>query len=158
MGFNDGKEYYEKFYINCIKNKNTLYEDNAQVIKEMCEWKEKVYANWNKIDIKTVQAASHNKAEYGEEIKLSANVRLENLSEEDVIVQAYIGIMDDNDNIIEYKTVPMYKQEDMNGNYYQYETSVKLDFIGKLGYTARVIPNNSYTDNNIEMGLIKWAE
>ncbi|HCC07092.1 MAG TPA: alpha-glucan phosphorylase [Clostridiales bacterium] len=152
------KEYYEKFYINCIKNKNILYEDNAHVIKEMCEWKEKVYANWNKIDIRTVQTASQSRAEYGEEIILSANVKLENLSEDDVIVQAYIGIMDDNDNIVEYKTVPMYKQDDMDGNYYQYETSVKLDFIGKIGYTARVIPNNSYTDNHIEMGLMKWAE
>ena len=152
------KEYYEKFYANCIKNKNKLYRDSVQVIKQMCEWKEKVHANWGKVSIYTKQIANQSKAEYGDEVKLQADVRMENLTEDDVIVEAYIGVLDNNDNVVEYKTIPMYKAEEMSDEYYQYETNVKLDFIGKVGYTARVIPNNSYTENNKEMGLIKWAE
>lgn len=151
------KEYYEKFYKRCIENKTAFDDKKVDLAKQIKHWKERLYQNWDNVEIKGT-ICSDSKISFGEALKIKADVNLENLTEQDVVVEAYIGVLDENDNIVEYKTVEMGKNKEKEGKYYEYEANITLDTVGKFAYTTRIIPNNIYLGKSREVGLIKWAE
>ncbi len=151
------KEYFAKFYIECIQNKNLFYSEDFEVARYVSKWKEKVTRSWNNIRFVNEISTAKQKNTLGDEIRLSTIVNLESLSEEDVRVEAYIGELNDKEEVVNYRIIPMKAKEIVSKNTYQYEANIRLDTAGVYGLNTRIVPNSKFAKDT-DLGLIKWSK
>ncbi len=153
-------EYVERFYLSSEKKFSSLIKNSAQKAKELSNIKRILIENWGSIIIKNVNVYKKNNDEelkVGDE--LSIDVEIELRSESDIKkyirVDAYYGILDNYDNIIDPEIEKLDLVED-NGNYLKFSKTIILKHSGRIGFKIRVLPDDSYITEKYIPGLIIW--
>jgi starch phosphorylase len=147
-------EYIEKLYIPQIRLINSAYS-NISEIENFLSWKNDIKNAWNKVNISSSNNLSEINTNAGQEIEVSCNVNLENISPSSVNVEVYYGKFESDGTL----QSGCYKQMDLvnsNNNVFEYRTNLVIDNGGNYGYTFRVIPSHPMLINKQDMALNKW--
>ncbi|MBM7624145.1 alpha-glucan family phosphorylase [Sporohalobacter salinus] len=149
------QEYTKRLYLPAIKQGIQIRKNGYQKAKKLANWKEKLQNNWHQIEI-----FSQNKGEQGsfnakDTIQLTAQVKLGNLTSDDVQVEVCLAI---ENNLEELKIIPMDLEKELEDGIFRYSTEIKLQETGTYRYTFRVVPDESKLINKHELGLVKWIE
>jgi starch phosphorylase len=94
---------------------------------------------------------------YGSTLQVTADLFLDALNNEDVVVEIFYGDVDPSGNIPKGKTVTMRFMESLGNNVYRFTGAISCEKTGQQGFSVRVIPSHKDLGHKHETGLIVWA-
>ncbi len=151
------QEYTERFYIPCTLRRNVLRADKRKRSLALSAWKQKVEACWERIQCTNVTAGPTDNLPYGSALAVTAEVYLDELAKDDLIVELYYGDVDLAGHIPKGKTVQMECAKNLGERKWQFAGAIPCDKTGRLGFMVRVIPNHRDLANKHETTHIVWA-
>jgi starch phosphorylase len=119
----------------------------------LARWKHHVRSAWPGVAVDHVESLSGDAVEVGDQIHVSALVRLGSLTPDDISVQLVTGRVDSEDNLADTVVTPFPTGVDVEGGLRRYEGSIEARRSGSIGYTVRVVPHHPELANVAEMGL-----
>jgi starch phosphorylase len=150
-------EYTQLTYLPAALHTMQLFENNMERTRRLSEWKRNLNAGWANISIGNVQSSLPHEITLGDSFSVNANIRLGNLTPEDVSVELYLGLVNPEGQIINPRSIPMtFIAAEENGDY-RYEVTVSACCNSGLhGYTIRVLPRHPDLVTPYLPGLIVW--
>jgi starch phosphorylase len=150
------QEYSDRSYIPCATHRNELRANNRANALALASWKQKVRSTWSKIKILSVDSGPTDALLVGTNLKLMAQIYLDELSSSDITVEVYYGSVDPDGQIPLGQNVEMMCTKDLGKNVYHFEGAIECTLTGQLGFTVRAIPNHLDLAQKHETGLITW--
>ena len=150
------KEYTTYFYIPAYNNYNNLIKNNAEQVRILQSWKEKIKAEWNNIKIISVNSPLNNNMAMNNPIPIEAVIDLGNLSTEDVEVQVYFGSINHRKEF-DHPLTETLAIHSVENNLYKFVGNFVCQESGVQGFTIRILPKHPLLVNSTEMALCKWA-
>lgn len=148
-------DYVRDFYSSAAKQGQALQKENAELAKQLTDWKKKIYTHWHKVTIRRLdepqQAISNGKL-----MAIVLAVNLTELKADDVIVECLIGRKS---NIGKFIVNDKIKLQPIDINELG-ETLFKVEFepnmAGLQFYQLRVYPHHSLLAHPHETGCMLW--
>lgn len=151
------REYAQKAYFPCTARYHEFSETKAGRAKSLADWKGRVSSQWADLHIDAIEAAVPDMVHVGDDLRIRANIRLGQLSVEDVSVQIYHGAVDAYGNIVNGEAVEMKVTEKNEQGISIFSGAIHYYRSGRHGFTVRVLPKNGDLSSPFETGLIQWA-
>ncbi len=152
------REYTERFYMKAYSNWKKLSANNFELAKKLVEWKQRVKANWDGVQILSARLHDEN-AEVGMALRVTAHVRLGELTPDDVVVHIYSGQLDSDRNITDSTIETMKCVNDTGSDgVYEYEGYIPCDESGLFGYSVRVLPYHPDMPDRFDLEMIRWID
>ncbi len=149
-------DYTSKLYIP-LCNLTNNYFNNLELVTEYNKIKNDLYSNWDDIEITQNNNLDNISMDAGKNIEVSCNVKLPNISEENIEAQVYYGKILDNGTIENISIIPMKLVSSNNEEkVYTYNAKIELKTGGNYGYTFRVMPKHEMLLDSSNLNLIKW--
>lgn len=151
-------DYIENLYLKGIEYYEFMNADSFNKALEIARWHQRLLQNWGYIRIKPnlLRPSSGDSLRVGNEISLTANVYLGELKPEEILVEIYVAVLNEDGEIVKFKTYPMkLEKEDVHGEYV-YTGKFTVEEEGKMAYTIRVIPNPENLPNDHFLPMAKW--
>lgn len=153
------QQYFENYYKAALEKRQLFSERKWSNAKELAAWKVNIQKNWNSIKLANLVIPDNSKSIYvGQEVPITADIFLGELTPQDVEVQVYYGPLDQQDNPEYNETIKLKpdsrKLKDEN---YRFTGSITTRKSGQQGFTIRVLPKHPLLLNPFELGLIYWA-
>ncbi|MGP4975189.1 alpha-glucan family phosphorylase [Brachybacterium tyrofermentans] len=159
------RDYVTELYLPAARAASAFRADPS-LAPEFTAWKADVQAAWSGVRVSAVslegavdRAASGSseisggaEISSGAEISLVAEVDLAGLRAEDVLVEAVLGAVDAEGEIIDAQLIPLQGEE--NG---RWTARLALSVPGEVGYTVRVTPQHPVLAHRAELGLVATA-
>jgi len=159
------RDYVTELYLPAARAASAFRADPSLAPK-FTAWKADVQAAWSGVRVSAVslegavdRAASGSseisggaEISSGAEISLVAEVDLAGLRAEDVLVEAVLGAVDAEGEIIDAQLIPLQGEE--NG---RWTARLALSVPGEVGYTVRVTPQHPVLAHRAELGLVATA-
>lgn len=153
------QEYSDLFYATMIRRKRLFKEEDYKKIRELVQWKNKIYANWSGVIVKNVSTNIEDigsTAMVGDTVRITADVYLGELTPNDVAVQSYYGPLDADRQIINGSVLTLDHTESLGSGSYRFIGTMPAVKSGLHGYAIRVIPFSNLVVNPYELALITW--
>jgi starch phosphorylase len=151
------QEYTDRFYLQASIRRDALRANNRQRSNGLAAWKEKVQKNWSKLKIDHIESGPAESLAVGSQLLVTADVHLESLLPEDVIVEIYFGDLNATGEVTQGKTAPMKFMRKLDGGLYRFEGIITCEKTGQQGYTIRVIPYHMDLAQKHETMQILWG-
>ncbi|HNR89726.1 MAG TPA: alpha-glucan family phosphorylase [Spirochaetota bacterium] len=151
------RDYAEKFYIPAHHHERAFSENEYRVSRDLAKWKSAVVAGWNKVSIRDLIYGEEREIALGSRLKVRAQVDLGGLAPQDVQVELYFGALNQDGEIFEGASLPMFPVEDHGGGQHAYEGHMLCLKSGQFGFTVRAIPMHDNLVRKFEPRLIAWA-
>ncbi len=149
-------QYFSECYRPAAKRYNYLIADNSAKARELALWKQKVIDNWDGIGIEQIDSDGSGSFTVGDNLQVTARIKLGKLCPEDVAVELYVGTVDASGSLVNAVPVRM-KGKGKKADSHIFEGIVTFAGSGKNGYSLRIIPNHPDTLLLHDHLLIKWA-
>lgn len=151
-------DYVCELYTPIARASEALDAPPYENAKALAEWKSKVRAAWHDVRVDFVEASLPDVVQLGDDVTVVAHVSLGDLSPEDVEVQMILGKVAGDDTIVSGQVIKLTPSKQVDGGATKFVASTKLDVAGAVGFTVRVVPHNSLTASDAELGLVSNAE
>jgi starch phosphorylase len=151
------KQYTEDYYEAAHTRFRALDKDNAAQAKELAGWLRSVQEAWPHLRIESVDPVG---AELlmGSDLNVRASVALGRLRPQDVSVEAVVGRVDAQGEIVDSVATPMQAIGETAPGVYQFEIEVRPPSrSGMHGLAIRVLPHHPALITPYIPGLIAWA-
>ena len=149
-------DYTNKLYIPLCNITND-YFNNLELVTEYDRIKEDLYSNWEDIEITQNNNLDNITLDAGKNIEVSCNVKLPNISVENIEAQVYYGKILDNGTLENISIIPMkLTKSDDDKKIYTYNAKIELKTGGNYGYTFRVMPKHKMLLDSSNLNLVKW--
>jgi glycogen phosphorylase len=146
-------EYVERLYVPSAQAEAKISADNFAPARELAAWKSRVRAAWPGVRVTHVESGGVDAApQVGDSLHVRANVTLDALSPDDVLVEVVYGTARDGDALDDVTYAPLAFSGDG-----VFEATVPLVQSGSFGYTVRVTPRHALLASPAELGLIATA-
>ena len=145
------REYTTRFYMPSNSAYWSLQEGGLQRAKDALAWRKRVRSAWPGVKFVSVTDNGHAKVGVGSSLSITATVDLGTLTAEDVEVQAMVGQIGANRQIVDPTIVPLHSKG--NG---AFEAEIQCPDPGHLGYVCRIVPKNPDVKVSTELPLICW--
>jgi len=162
-------EYTRRFYNPAAAKWRYLTAGDCSRAKELSTWKSNIRTAWPQFAIKDVQVQVNNgegteqlnleqaQLKVGSRLSVTALVRLDSVSPDDVSVELYHGPTDAWGNIRDGSSVRMdYKQPSQQQGEHWFVGLISPAIAGQQGLAVRVLPRHADLVNPYEPGLILW--
>ena len=106
---------------------------------------------------KWVEAKGADPMEVGGQLEVQAKVNLGGLSPDDVQVQLFHGVVDNQGDIPEPATIAMSHNGSPQGASWIFKGTIPCRSSGQHGYAVRVLPHHADLANPFEPGLVCWG-
>jgi starch phosphorylase len=152
------RDYTEQYYLPAARSLRRTIDPAFAPATELTAYRAKVAKAWPTLTITDVDATGlPDTPLLGSELTLSATVQLAGLCPADVVVQALVGRVDTDDQLLDPVTVPMAHTGSFDGGLDLFSTTTPLPVAGSVGYTVRVLPHNDLLADDNELGLVRLA-
>jgi starch phosphorylase len=151
-------EYWSRFYVTSAKRRFELIERDWEGLKGLAAWRERIMYNWSNVKIKEIRMDTLSEIEMGTSYRAEADIFLGELVPEDVMAEAYYGILDPSDQFLNSFTTVMNPVENKGNNTYRYECNIFFKEVGHFGLNVRLTPNHPDPKSRHAMGLVIWGE
>jgi glycogen phosphorylase len=151
-------EYTERFYIPSAAHHQRIVEGGMSRVKALTAWKTHVSEKWPLVRVVSASADHISEIPVGSEFSVNAEVRLGELTPDDVTVELYWGAVDANGEIQEGERVTMKMGKSTKGGSSIYKAQAVTSLgSGLYGFTVRVLPHHPDLVSPFVPGLITWA-
>lgn len=149
------REYLKKYYLPAAERYQQATANNLKIAKELVEWKSKITANWDKVDVKKVELITDDKIRVGESLGIKAEIYTDGITPTDLCVDIYYGHLDTKGQIEDGKAIKMNLVKS-TGQTHSFEAKVPCYSSGKYGFSVRILPYHDALPNPHETGLVRW--
>ncbi len=149
------QEYTEKFYLKTSENIKNICDNDFQLLKELGEWRKNIKNNWEQIEIKSITSPKKSEIYIGEFFEIKTEIFLGEISEKDVVVELYYGLLDSEEKISNGNARKMECIEKKGNGLYTYSVKINSEISGSFGYNIRILPYHEGLINRYSEGLIK---
>ena len=133
------------------------YYENIDNVAEFNLWKKNLYINWKDIEITQKNNLNNITMDAGNNIEVKCEVKLPNISVDNIEAQCYYGKILDNGIVENVSIIPMkLTAKDEENKIYEYTTKIELRTGGNYGYTFRVMPKHEMLLDSENLNLVKW--
>src|SRR5262245_6409098 len=150
------REYTSELYVPAALTSRRLRSDRFAAAREQVAWKERVAKQWPEIHIEQIDADAADLG-FGGRLPLRAAVSLGSLAPEDVQVQAFVGRVGDDEELIAPEQVVLKASGRGDDGTWIYEGGLPLIASGTVGFALRVVPFLDEATPASEIGLVTWA-
>ncbi|MEO6885478.1 MAG: alpha-glucan family phosphorylase, partial [Jatrophihabitantaceae bacterium] len=156
------EDYVQQLYAPAAASAARMTDDGFAPARALAAWRSRVVDAWPGVSVLYVdsqltgEAAAGGGPMLGGALSLRAEVVLNGLSVDDVVVQAVYGAVDTDDRLLESSTVPLVAAAGGDGTLW-FEGTVPLQRTGAFGYTVRVLPKHASLASSAELGLVATA-
>jgi starch phosphorylase len=126
--------------------------------KALAVWRQKIMTNWDQIRIDRVGVQDGKPLPVLGQLKIEAEIFLNELDPEDVDVEAYFGPLSLRDEFTQRNTVQMRATDSGGNGNYRFQGEIPCGETGKYGFTIRVLPSSQKLETPYTAGLVIWAE
>ncbi len=151
------EEYSRLAYLPASTNYAKLAADHFSGAIELAEWRMNLFMHWGSVAVRNVECTVSTEVFVGEEVEVSAEVRVPDLGTESIQVEIYTGPLDHTGNFSDRATFPMHPVQSTADGWYVYKGRATPRFTGKYGFTVRVLPQHPLLRDAHSLGLIAWA-
>jgi len=152
------REYTERFYLPAAQRWHKFAGDEYQITREVAAWRHKVRQRWEEVRIESIDAQIPEEAIVGNELPVTAQIRLGSIQADEVSVELYYGPIDARGMITTGKSTPL-TCEGHNGSdeTYRYVGAIPCEYSGKYGYALRIVPHHPEMASRYNVGLVHWG-
>lgn len=152
------RDYTERYYIPAAQSVRRTIGTGFAPARELTAYRLRVQAAWPEVEITDVDSTGlPDTPLLGSQLTLTASVALGGLRPEEVVVEALLGCVDGDDDLIDPRTVRMPHVGSPDGAPHVFSVTVPLPVFGMVGYTVRVLPHNDLLAGDEELGLVRLA-
>jgi starch phosphorylase len=152
------QEYMEKCYVPSAQRFSRLTRDDLKGAAELARWRQAVAQAWQAVRVEQVESNGADPMQVGGQLEVKARVSLGNLTPQDVDVQLFHGVVDNQGEIPQPETVTMSTNgQPEGGSRWTYQGSIPCRASGQHGFAVRVLPRHKDLGNPFETGLIVWG-
>ncbi len=153
------EDYTQRFYIPCLTNAHRLERDSFTPARELAAWRYKIFDQWSSIRVLTVDTPPQTVQPMGTSLPVEATVNLGVIPPDEVLVEAYHGLLDTSGHITDGEAVTMFAQGEIHDGVMAFKGDIACRRAGLRGFTVRVTPRkNGYPLDRFETGLVTWWE
>ncbi|MGP9582292.1 alpha-glucan family phosphorylase [Brachybacterium sp. AOP35-5H-19] len=147
------RDYVTDLYLPAARAASAFASDPA-LAGEFTEWKAAVQQAWSAIAVSgvTLEGTDGSTVSTGAEVTLVADVELGGLRDTDVLIEAVLGEIGADDEIIDPQLIPLQRGDDG-----RWAARFALAAPGEVGYTVRVTPQHPVLASRAELGLVATA-
>ncbi|MEE1649308.1 alpha-glucan family phosphorylase [Brachybacterium sp. J144] len=147
------RDYVTDLYLPAARAASAFHADPA-LAGSFTAWKDAVQAAWSQVAVRsaTLEGAGSGAVTTGAEVTLTAEVELGGLRDEDVLVEAVLGPIGAEGEIIDPQLIPLQRAEDG-----RHTARLALAVPGEVGFTVRVTPQHPVLAHRAELGLVATA-
>jgi len=149
------REYAERFYMPAASDFKRLGADGLAPAKEALSWRSRVTAAWPNVRVEHVTDNAGRSTTLGRKVAVRAVVALGNLTPEDVAVEAMVGRIGPNRELIDSVPSELTCSGNVDGKFV-FEGSIEVRRAGHQGYTVRVTPRHVNVMVPNELPLVAW--
>ncbi|MBU8871031.1 MAG: alpha-glucan family phosphorylase [Gemmatimonadales bacterium] len=151
------EEYTNRFYVTCIQNAARLSADDYSRAKDLADWRRRTRDEWSQVKIRCVDDPVNTAQPMGETLKVTAHLHLGKIPSEEVLVEAYHGLLNAEGQIQDGETATLFPGETGTDGLTLFCGDIPCRRAGLRGYTVRVVPRKEgYPLDRFETGLITW--
>jgi starch phosphorylase len=151
-------EYTAKSYLPCARRFVKLSADNLAAARSLAGWRQSVVRGWPQVRIAGVEATGVDPMHVGSELAVKARVQLGALKPDDVQVQLFTGLVDNQGEIQRPSTVLMNSDgKAPEANTWLFHGTIACRSSGQHGYAVRILPRHADLANPFEPGLVCWG-
>jgi len=152
------EEYMEGYYVQAALAHQILGENRQTRARMLSDWKKRVRGLWSQVRIQEVTEARSERLSLGEQLLVTASIRLGGLVPQEVMVDLCHGrITATSDKMINRRITSMACTEQLSDQVFRFEGRIPCDETGIYGYTIRILPFHPYLFNPLSMNLVVWA-
>ncbi|MFH1615046.1 MAG: alpha-glucan family phosphorylase [Planctomycetota bacterium] len=161
-------DYTRKFYNPAVVRWQYLTASAMARARALAMWKADIRRNWTEVSIEDVAVDVHAGQEtstlnlkqpqlqVGEQLKITALVKLGSIQPQDVSVEIYHGLVDCWDNIDNGTVEVMTYEKTIEDSRHVFVGSISCRVSGRHGFAVRVLPKHDDLNDPYETGLIYW--
>jgi starch phosphorylase len=149
-------EYTDRMYMPNAVAAMKLAEDRYANGLKYAAWRSKVESAWGKVEIRDVSISSQT-VKVGENMQVTALVKLDQLTPDDVSVEVFYGRLDTRGEFKSGESVPMLASGPGPDGTQRFEASLKYHTSGDRGVSVRVLPKHPLLASPFQPGIIRWA-
>jgi starch phosphorylase len=151
------KEYCERFYIPAIQSYDNLVTNEYAMTRDITTWSKRINQDWGKVSISSVEMPNMNgSTKVGQTMLVKIKVYLGELSPEDIKVEVIRGNLNAQDQIVNSETFTATLDDSMQDGHHEYHVDMVCTRSGRMGVTARIVPNNEKHVIKHHPRLIAW--
>ncbi len=151
------EEYTERFYFPCLENAARLGADDYAKARELADWRRRMSAGWRGVSITEVSSPPLSAHPTGTSLKVEAQVVLGDIPVNEVLVEAYHGLLGTDGEISDGETATLFAGEAGDNGVVTFSGDIACRRAGQRGFTVRVVPRkDGYPLDRFETGLITW--
>ncbi len=151
------QEYMEKCYGPSAERFEALTKENMRRAATLAQWRRALARAWQAIRVEAVEANGADPMHVGGKLTVKAKVNLGPLSPEDVQVQLFHGVLDNQGEIPHPSAAPMSHNGAHDGSTWVFTGTIPCRSSGQHGFAVRVLPRHGDLGNPFEPGLIVWG-
>jgi starch phosphorylase len=151
------QEYMEKCYGPSAERFVRLTRDELKGARELARWRQAVAQSWQGVRVEQVESNGADPLRVGGQLEVKARVQLGSLSPQDVEVQLFHGVVDNQGEIPQPGTVTMGTNGSPDGGRWVYSGVVPCRASGQHGFAVRVLPRHKNLGSPFETGLVVWG-
>ncbi len=150
-------QYATEYYLLAHRRSQHLQKQNASNARQLAAWMERIKTAWPQVSVESTTEMVE-EVRLGDPLTVTANVNLNGLGANDVTVEAIVGKMNGNGEMVDVAIAPMKPVGfDPSGNSRFEATLQPSSRSGLHGYAIRVLPQHADAVSPFIPGLITWA-
>jgi starch phosphorylase len=152
-------EYTERYYIPGAARRQRIAGKGMAKAKALAAWKAEMAEKWPHVRVLSAGADHMTEMPVGKGFTVHAEIRLGELTPDDVSVELFLGPVNAQGDIPEGQRIPMQMEKLGHGGACHYRAEgVACSGSGMYGYTVRVLPRHPDLVTPFLPGLIAWAQ
>ena len=150
------RDYVDNLYVPAATAAAELGQNHYAAAIALASWRNRVVDAWPGVKVVHVESHVDGDPQLGGMLHLRAEVDLKTLDPDDVDVSAVYGSVDEDDRLIDVRSVSLSPVDIADGPS-RYGGDIPFERTGSFGYTVRVLPKNQLLSTPGELGLIASA-
>jgi len=155
------QDYSQSFYRPALELSHRLAANDYGEGRAFADWKLHVQENWSLLTVGEVhpEFSAGGEVHVGDALRFHAEVYLDHISPENVMVQLYEGTVDEEGEIADGAAHEMTLAggSARGDGWFAYSVEIESRVTGQHGYSVRIIPRHDDLANPLTMALIAWA-
>lgn len=150
------QDYAEKLYFPAISRTRILEADGLKQAKALTAQKVRLRNEWGNLRIEEVIADLSHAIGVYEKLPVETVITMGALRPEELRVQIYSGMMDNDGQIAGGIAIEMTHAQDLGGGRHRFAGAIPTETSGRYGFAIRIIPGGALFTGANEPGLIRW--
>jgi starch phosphorylase len=149
------REYHEKYYRPATQAFRRLAADGYAMAREQAIWMEQIYKHWKAARVEQVRVLDPvENRPVGSEIEVEARVRLGEIRSDQVVAEAYAGVLNGAHEIPRGKPYRLAWEREVEPGVHLFRGKIACETSGRHGFLCRIRPEMEGAPRLL--GLIRW--